>query len=223
MHGELAGLGITVARPRSGRSSRAPGSTRRRAEMGRAGGVPAVPGPGDPGAGLLHRRPAQRDQGLRPGRDRARHPPDLDPWRHGAPGPGVGGRAGPEPAHGPGRCRHEGEVRLHDRDASFTATFDAALQAGGARVVRCAVQAPRMNSVMERWIGGCRRELLDRTLVWNTRRLMSVLREYEDFYNTHRPAPRLEPGRAASPGARWRYRPGPLPRPAARPRRRRDS
>jgi putative transposase len=33
----------------------------------------------------------------------------------------------------------------------------------------------------------CRRELLDRTLVWNQRHLMIVLREYEDFYNTHRP------------------------------------
>jgi putative transposase len=50
-----------------------------------------------------------------------------------------------------------------------------------------AVQAPLMNSVMERWIGNCRRELLDRTLVWNQRHLMTVLREYEDFYNTHRP------------------------------------
>ena len=44
-----------------------------------------------------------------------------------------------------------------------------------------------MNSVMERWIGSCRRELLDRTLVWNLRHLMIVLREYEDFYNRHRP------------------------------------
>jgi len=43
------------------------------------------------------------------------------------------------------------------------------------------------NSVMERWIGSCRRELLDRTLIWNQRHLMTVLREYEDFYNTHRP------------------------------------
>ena len=42
------------------------------------------------------------------------------------------------------------------------------------------------NSVMERWIGGCRRELLDRTRIWNQRHLMTVLREYEDFYNTHR-------------------------------------
>jgi hypothetical protein len=44
-----------------------------------------------------------------------------------------------------------------------------------------------MNSIMERWIGSCRRELLDRTLVWNQRHLMTVLREYEDFCNTHRP------------------------------------
>lgn len=76
---------------------------------------------------------------------------------------------------------------LHDRDASFTAAFDAVFHAAGVRIVRSAVQAPRMNSVMERWIGSCRRELLDRTLIWNHRHLMLVLREYEDFYNTHRP------------------------------------
>ena len=44
-----------------------------------------------------------------------------------------------------------------------------------------------MNSIMERWIGSCGRELLDRTLIWNQRHLITVLREYEDFYNTHRP------------------------------------
>ena len=76
---------------------------------------------------------------------------------------------------------------LHDRDASFTTAFGAVFQAAGARVVRSAIQAPRMNSIMERWIGSCRRELLDRTLAWNQRHLMTVLREYEDFCNTHRP------------------------------------
>jgi putative transposase len=76
---------------------------------------------------------------------------------------------------------------LHDRDASFTAAFDEVFRAAGVRIIRSAVQAPRMNSIMERWIGSCRRELLDRTLVWNQRHLMTVLREYEDFYNTHRP------------------------------------
>ena len=76
---------------------------------------------------------------------------------------------------------------LHDRDASLTAAFDEVFRAAGARIIRAAVQVPRMNSIMERWVGSCRRELLDRTLVWNQRHLMIVLREYEDFYNTHRP------------------------------------
>jgi hypothetical protein len=63
-------------------------------------------------------------------------------------------------------------------------------QAAGIRVVRSAVQAPRVNSITERWIGSCRRELLDRTLVWNLRHLVTVLREYEDFCNSRR---RTEP------------------------------
>ena len=33
---------------------------------------------------------------------------------------------------------------LHDRDASFTSTFDSVFQAAGIRVIRSAVQAPRM-------------------------------------------------------------------------------
>jgi transposase InsO family protein len=76
---------------------------------------------------------------------------------------------------------------LHDRDDGVTAAFDAVFHAAGARVVRSAIQAPRMNSIMERRIGSCRRELLDRTLIWNQRHLMTVLREYEDFCNTRRP------------------------------------
>src|SRR5258708_17720766 len=76
---------------------------------------------------------------------------------------------------------------IHDRDTSFTSAFDEVFRAAGTRIVRSAIQAPRMSSVIERWIGSCRRELLDRTLVWNQRHLMTVLREYEDFYNTHRP------------------------------------
>ena len=46
---------------------------------------------------------------------------------------------------------------------------------------------PRMNAVMERWVRTCRRELLDRTLIFNQRHLLQALREYEAFYNTHRP------------------------------------
>ncbi len=76
---------------------------------------------------------------------------------------------------------------LHDRDASFTAASGAVFRAAGVKVIRSAIQAPRMNSVMERWIGSCRRELLDRTLTWNQHHLMMVLRDYEDFCTSHRP------------------------------------
>ncbi|WP_231648103.1 transposase [Saccharothrix sp. NRRL B-16348] len=40
---------------------------------------------------------------------------------------------------------------------------------------------------MERWIRSCRRELLDRALIWNRPHLLHALRKYEKYYNTHRP------------------------------------
>ena len=78
-------------------------------------------------------------------------------------------------------ARTRAEFIIHDRDTSFTAAFDEVFRAASIRIVRSAIQAPRMNSVTERWIGSCRRELLDRNLVWNRRHLMTVLREYEDY------------------------------------------
>jgi transposase InsO family protein len=44
-----------------------------------------------------------------------------------------------------------------------------------------------MNAIMERWVRTFRRELLDQTLIWSQRHLLHALREYEAFYNTHRP------------------------------------
>ena len=49
------------------------------------------------------------------------------------------------------------------------------------------IRIPRMNAIMERWIGTCRRDLLDRTLIWNQTHLIHALREFEAHYNTHRP------------------------------------
>ena len=46
---------------------------------------------------------------------------------------------------------------------------------------------PRMNAVMERWVLTCRRELPDRTLIWNQQHLIHALRQFEQFYNLHRP------------------------------------
>src|SRR5680860_1098784 len=39
----------------------------------------------------------------------------------------------------------------------------------------------------ERWIGTLRRELLDRTIIWNQRQLHRLVTNYVDHYNAHRP------------------------------------
>jgi putative transposase len=43
------------------------------------------------------------------------------------------------------------------------------------------------NAVMERWLLTCRRELLDRTLIWKLQDLLRAPHEFERFYNGHRP------------------------------------
>lgn len=82
-------------------------------------------------------------------------------------------------------CRAKYLIR--DRDGMYPALFDQVLADAGITIVRSGVRIPRMNSIMERWVWTCRRELLDRTLHWNQRHLLHALREFEVFYNTHRP------------------------------------
>ena len=78
-------------------------------------------------------------------------------------------------------------TKIARKPASFAALFDAVVKDAGIDVVLSGVRMPRMNSIMERWVQTCRRELLDRTLIWNQRHLLHALREFEDFYNSHRP------------------------------------
>jgi putative transposase len=92
---------------------------------------------------------------------------------------------------------------VRHRDAKFTAAFDAVFAAEGIRVLRTPVRAPRANAYVERWVGTVRREVLDRMLIVGCRQLRSVLAEYADHYNGHRPhralgqAPPLEPDEPA--------------------------
>ena len=76
---------------------------------------------------------------------------------------------------------------IRDRGSNFTAAFDAVLADAGIRTVLGNVRTPRMNAIVERWIGGCRRELLDRSLIWNQAHLRRILRQYEVHHNQHRP------------------------------------
>ena len=91
---------------------------------------------------------------------------------------------------------------IRDRDAKFTAAFDAVFTAVGVRIIRTPVRAPRANAIAERWIASARRECLDRMLITGERHLRLVLSEYVDHYNVHRPHRTLS--RARPPGVRIR-------------------
>ena len=89
----------------------------------------------------------------------------------------------------PGEQAGQVKFMIRDRGSNFTTAFDAVLADAGIRTVLCNIQTPRMNAIAERWIGGCRRELLDRTLIWNQAHLRRILRQVRDPPQSAPPAP----------------------------------
>jgi transposase InsO family protein len=188
IHGELAGLGVKIAAPAIWEILKTNGIDPAPRRTGPAWSqFPAFSGRGDPGAafftaGLLdgtqacvlavtgHATRRIRILGLTPhptGEQTARQARNLIM--------DLGDQA------------HRARFMIRDRGPDFTATFDTVLADAGIRTVLCNIQTPRMNAIAGRWIGGCRRELLDRTLAWNQAHLRRILREYETCHNQHRP------------------------------------
>ena len=150
-------------------------------------------------ADFFETKAPERSDAVRPRGDRARHPPRADPRRDRAPHRRLGHSARPEHGHGPPRRRLQGEVLDPGPDVRYPASFDTVLQAEGVEVIQTGAQMPRMNAIMERWVRTCRRELLDRTLIWNQRHLLHALREFEIFYNGHRPHQGIANARPLAP------------------------
>jgi transposase InsO family protein len=73
-----------------------------------------------------------------------------------------------------------------DRDAKFDDSVTTFLQSTGLTPKRTSAQAPWQNGTAERWIGSCRRELLDHIIAWNERHLLRLLREYVSYYHQDR-------------------------------------
>ena len=92
--------------------------------------------------------------------------------------------------HHPQRLTHT-RALLRDRASQSTGDFDEIFRTEGLKILRTPVRVPVANAFAERWIGTLRRELLDRTIIWN--QLQRLVIDYIDHYNIHRPHRSLVP------------------------------
>ena len=76
---------------------------------------------------------------------------------------------------------------VRDRGSQFIDAFDEIFRTERMKILKTPVRTPVANAFAERWIGTLRRELLDRTIIWNQRQLKRLVVDYIDHYNTHRP------------------------------------
>jgi putative transposase len=107
-------------------------------------------------------------------------------------------------------CMHtDHAIRFVIRDGAgqFLTGFDNVFRGQGATVIRTPPYTPVANAYAERWVGTVRRELCDRSLIWNHRQLERLLRDYVEHYNAHRPHRSLHQ-RAPNDHEVVEYRPG---------------
>ncbi|MBR7835132.1 integrase core domain-containing protein [Actinospica durhamensis] len=93
---------------------------------------------------------------------------------------------------------------IRDRDARYPPFFAEIVRQAGITVVLSGVRMAHMNAIMERWIGTCRRELLDRMLVRSWAHRLKALYQFEIYYDLDRPH------RAPKRGAPLRAEPEPI-------------
>jgi len=81
---------------------------------------------------------------------------------------------------------HRHRFLLHDRDSKFGEAVGSAVEAIGLKAIRTSFRSPWQNGVAERWVGSCRRELVDHVIPLNERHLRRVLSEYVRYYHLDR-------------------------------------
>jgi transposase InsO family protein len=90
---------------------------------------------------------------------------------------------------------------VRDRGSQFVDAFDEIFRTEGLKILKTPVRTPVANAFAERWIGSIRRELLDRTIIWNQLQLEGLVIDYIDHYNKHRPHRSLDQRAPEAPRA----------------------
>ena len=75
---------------------------------------------------------------------------------------------------------------IFDRDAKYGLEIPVAVRSLGISPVRTSFESPWQNGVAERWVGSCRRDLLDHIIAVNERHLKRLLSEYVRYYHEDR-------------------------------------
>jgi len=72
------------------------------------------------------------------------------------------------------------------RDSKFGTDVISAVRDLGSQPTRTAFRSPWQNGVAERWVGSCRRDLLDHVIVLNEQHLKRLMSEYVRYYHEDR-------------------------------------
>jgi transposase InsO family protein len=75
---------------------------------------------------------------------------------------------------------------IRDRDAIYGAAVTRRLRAMGIRDKPIAAGSPWQNGIAERWVGSCRREILDHVIALNEPHLLRLIRDYVNYYHEDR-------------------------------------
>jgi len=75
---------------------------------------------------------------------------------------------------------------IFDRDSKFDADVVTFLKATGLKPKRISIQSPWQNGTAERWVGSCRREILDHIIALDERHLLRLMRDYVSYHQQDR-------------------------------------
>lgn len=75
---------------------------------------------------------------------------------------------------------------IFDHDGKFGFEVQSAIEVIGLEAVRTSVRSPWQNGLAERWVGSCRRDLLDHVIPLNERHPKRLLSEYVRYYHEDR-------------------------------------